>query len=377
MHVGIDAHLLNRSSGYRAAGISRHSQNLLEGLRQAGRHRYTAFVAPAGAPDPAAPRDPAFRYVVSRLPTERPAARILWEQAVGPLEAARRRLDVLHGLAYAVPLAAPCPTVVTVHDLSFVRFPELFRAPNRLYLTASTRAAVRRSRRVIAVSESTKRELVELLGVPPDKITAIPNGVEPSFAPAEPAAVEAFRRAKGLPERFLLHLGTLEPRKNLPALVRAYARLRRDHGVPHALMLAGGKGWHYDAVFAEIERLGLGSHVFLPGYVPFAEQPLWYSAAEVFVYPALYEGFGMPPLEAMACGVPVITSNTSSLPEAVGDAGLQVDPHDEAALAEAMWRVIDDADLRSSMRAAGLARARQFDWVDIARRTVEVYEAAA
>jgi glycosyltransferase involved in cell wall biosynthesis len=266
---------------------------------------------------------------------------------------------------------------VTVHDLSFERFPHMFKLPNRLYLSAATRAAVRRSRRVIAVSESTKRELVEVMGVAPEKVTAIPNGVEPLFRPASAEEVAAFKRDKALPARFLLHLGTLEPRKNLPMLVRAYGRLRRERDVPHALVLAGAKGWHYDAVFAEIQSLDLGSHVFLPGYVPFEEQPLWYSAADVFVYPALYEGFGMPPLEAMACGTPVITSDTSSLPEAVGDAGLQVDPHDEAALAEAMWRAIDDAALRDRMRAAGLARARQFDWVDIARRTVEVYEAAA
>ena len=378
MHVGLDAHLLYRGRTYRAAGISRHSANLIAGLRQVGRHRYTVFTGPAGAPaGPGAERRPGFRYRITRLPTDRPAARIVWEQLVAPVELAAQRVDLVHGLAYALPLAARCPGVVTVHDLSFERMPELFKTPNRLYLSAACRRAVRQARRIIAVSASTRRELGELMGVPEEKVEVIPNGVEPLFRPADPDAVAAFKAKNKLPGRFVLHLGTLEPRKNVPTLVRAFARLRREHDVPHALVLAGGKGWLYDEVFELVHQLGLEREVFFPGFVPFDEQPLWYSAADVFAYPAVYEGFGMPPLEAMACGTPVVTSNRSSLPEVVGDAGLQVDPRDEAALADAIWRAIDDGALRARMREMGLARAKQFDWIEIARRTDAVYEAAA
>jgi glycosyltransferase involved in cell wall biosynthesis len=375
---GVLAHLLNRGRGYRSAGISRHSANLLDALaRLDGPERFVAFVGPTGAPPAPRPAgDGRLRYRVSGLPTERPTARIGWEQLVAPVEAARGRLDLLHGLAYAVPRLAPCPTVVTVHDLSFLRFPELFRPANRLYLSAATRMSVARSRTVIAVSGSTKRELVALLGVPPERVEVIPNGLEPLFRPLPRDEVERFRRARGLPERFVLHLGTLEPRKNVPLLVRAYARLRRL-GLGHRLVLAGGKGWLYDAIFAEVQALGLADDVIFPGFIPFEEQPLWYNAAAAFAYPSRYEGFGLPPLESMACGTPVVVANSSSLPEVVGEAGLTVESGDEAGLADALGRLIEDGALRERLRGAGLERAKLFDWDDVARRTLAVYRRAA
>lgn len=376
MHVGLDAHLLSRSPSYRAAGISRHIDNLLAHLPTADREdRFTAFVGPDGLPrEPSVGR---LRYRVAPLRTERPPLRILWEQAIAPVELRALGIDLLHCPANVVPLAAPCPTVVTVHDLSFERFPHLFHRANRVYLGAMVRLAVRLARRVIAVSESTRRELAELLGVPERRVDVIPNGVEPSFRPLDPAAVARFRAERGLPEQFILHVGTLEPRKNVATLVRAYARLRRERDVQHALVLAGGKGWLYEQIFAQVRALGIERDVLFPGFVPFDEQPLWYNAAAVFAYPSLYEGFGFPPLESMACGTPVVTSNTTSLPEVVGDAGLMVDPHDEAALVDALWRLIDDAAERARLRAAGLSRATRFDWRAIARQTVDVYRAAA
>src|SRR5688500_17879582 len=246
--VGLSAHLVSTRSTYRAAGISRASANLVRALGGLDvPERFVAFVGPHG-------RGTALARP-TRLPTHRPPVRIVWEQLLAPLEA--RRLDLFHGLAYALPLVLPCPGVVTVHDLSFIRYPELFNRPNRLYLNVATRVATRQARRVIAVSESTKRELVTLLGVPAEKIVAIPNGVEPSFRPLPREDVETFRRAKGLPDRFILHLGTLEPRKNIALLVRAFARMNTDH----TLVLAGGKGWLYDAIFAEVRALGLAERV--------------------------------------------------------------------------------------------------------------------
>jgi glycosyltransferase involved in cell wall biosynthesis len=376
LHVGVSAHLLSRSRSYRAAGMSRHIEHLVAHLPDAAPgDRFTAFVGPDGAPE--RPPGGSLTYQVSRLHTERPRNRVLWEQAIAPFALQSSRLDLLHGPANVVPLAAPCPTVVTVHDLSFERFPHLFHRANRLYLGAMVRASVARARKVIAVSSSTCRELVELFRVPEGKVEVIPNGVEPVFHPLPADQVAAFRAEKGLPAEFILHLGTLEPRKNLLVLLRAYARLRQQHGVPHALVLAGGRGWLYEAIFAEVERLGLTGQVHFPGYVEFAEQPLWYNAAAVFAYPSLYEGFGFPPLEAMACGTPVVTSDATSLPEVVGDAGLLVDPADDVALADALWRALDDSSLRARLSQAGPARAAGFDWHDIARRTVAVYRSAA
>lgn len=171
----------------------------------------------------------------------------------------------------------------------------------------------------------------------------------------------------------ILFLGTLEPRKNIVTLLEAYALLRRRKGFAHRLVIAGGKGWYYKEIDAAVERLGLRGEVFFPGFVPQDELALWYAAADLFVYPALYEGFGLPPLEAMACGTPVVVSSASSLPEVVGDAGLLVDPHDPAALAQAMLAVLDDPARHQALRQAGLARASAFSWRAAAQGTAAVY----
>jgi glycosyltransferase involved in cell wall biosynthesis len=374
LQIGFDAHLLSRSRSYRAAGMSRHIQNLLDRLPDAMPDaRLRVFVGPDGQPP--APPAPNVSYRLSRLRTERPRNRVVWEQLLAPREL--RGLDLCHFPANVVTVATTCPRVVTVHDLSFERFPHLFHRANRAYQRAMVRLSVRLAGRVIAVSDSTRRELVELLRVSERKVEVIPNGVERCFEPLPRERVERFRADKGLPDHFIMHLGTLEPRKNILTLVRAYAALRRARDLPHALVLAGGKGWLYESIFAEVERLGLGGQVLFPGYVPFDEQPLWYNAAAVFAYPSLYEGFGFPPLEAMACGTPVVTSNATSLPEVVGDAGLMVAPTDEAALADALWRLIDDSSLRARLSAAGRVRAGLFGWDAVAARTAAVYRATA
>jgi glycosyltransferase involved in cell wall biosynthesis len=192
--------------------------------------------------------------------------------------------------------------------------------------------------------------------------------------------VERFRRQKGLPERTILYLGTIEPRKNISSLVRAYHRLVESwpgSGLGHAsprLVIAGGKGWGWEDITALVERLGLTGQVLFPGFVPDNELPLWYNTAECFVYPSLYEGFGLPVLEAMACGTPVITSNTSSLPEVVGEAGLTVSPEDDEGLAENMRRVLTDPGLRGRLSEQGVERAALFSWQEATRQTLSVYD---
>jgi glycosyltransferase involved in cell wall biosynthesis len=285
----------------------------------------------------------------------------------------RTGIDLLHSPAFVGPLASTCPSVVTVHDLSFLFFPQNFRAINRVYLRTLTRLSVQRARRVIAVSESTKRDLVEQYGLSPAKVDVVHNGVDSGFQPLPASEVEAFRQQAGLPERFILFVGTLEPRKNVPRLVEAYARLPK--GRP-PLLLVGGKGWLYDKIFGRVEELGLSGEVRHVGYVPAEALPLWLNAAELFVYPSLYEGFGLPPLEAMACGTAVIASNTSSLPEVVGQAGLLVDPSDTEALAAAMDEVLTDEDRRVQLAEAGPRQARGFTWQKAARHTVSAYRQA-
>jgi glycosyltransferase involved in cell wall biosynthesis len=281
--------------------------------------------------------------------------------------------DLVHGPVFVGPLIAPCPVVITVHDLSFIRFPHLFRPANRLYLTVMTRLSARRARRLIAVSEHAASETVRLLGVPREKVDVVYHGVDPLFRPLPPEQVAAFRRRRRLPDQFVLFVGTLEPRKNLERLIEAFARIPRGEA---KLVLVGGKGWLYEDLFARVEALGLSDAVVFPGYVRSEELPLWYNAATAFAYPSLYEGFGMPVTEAQACGTPVVTSTSSSLPEAAGDAALLVDPEDVEAIATGLTQILDDDTLREALTKRGLAHARTFDWSRTARQTVQVYRRA-
>lgn len=375
MQIGINAHLLARTGTYREAGLSKHIAALVGHLLALETpHHWTVFVGKGQRP-PWLGDTPQVTVRESRVPTLRPPARIAWEQTILPFDAALGRLDVLACPVNVRPVLPTPPAVVTVHDLVFLRYPDRFRRSKRLYLQALTGLSVRRARRVIAVSECTANDIVELLGLPRRRITVIPNGLDnPALRPLPPAEIAAFRRAKGLPDRVILYVGTLEPRKNLPALIRAYAAVRAETGA--TLVLAGGKGWFYEEIFGTVRALGLADVVRFPGYVPDAELPLWYNSAEVFAYPSLYEGFGLPALEAMACGVPVIAANTSALPEVMGGAGLLVAPTDEAALAAALRAVLGDPALAARLRAAGPPQAARFSWATSARRTLAVYESA-
>jgi glycosyltransferase involved in cell wall biosynthesis len=372
-HVGINGQLLSGAHSYRSAGVSGYIRQLLAHLPAAASDlRLTAFL-------PAVDLDADLTLRRSTVwDTRRPLRRILWEQAALPVLARQARLDLLHGTININPILPGCPTVVTIHDLSFMRYPQAFPPMQRAYLQSQVRRSTRAARRVIAVSYATKQDVVELFGVAPERIDVVHNGVDASFCPAPAAEVEAFRRRAGLPERFILHLGTLEPRKNLVRLVQAFAQVRAsDPGQPPIkLVLAGGKGWSYDTIFAEVDRLGLEQEVLFPGYVADQDLAWWYRATALFVYPSLLEGFGLPVLEAMACGAPTVTSNLSSLPEVAGDAALLVDPTSVDALAAALLRLLADAGLAHDLRARGLAQAACFPWSRTAKQTAAVYRRA-
>jgi glycosyltransferase involved in cell wall biosynthesis len=314
---------------------------------------------------------PGWQVRRSRVGGDRPLARIVWEQALQPGALRADGVDLLHAPVNVGPLVRTCPLVVTVHDLSFLLYPETFRPMQRLYHSVLARWTARHAERIIAVSESTRADLVRLFGVPAERVAVVPNGVAPSYRTLPASEVEAFRRCQGLPERFLLCVGTMEPRKNMPRLLEALAR------VPEAppLVVCGGRGWYYDTIYATIERLGLRERVHLAGFIAQAELPLWYNAATWFVYPSLYEGFGLPALEALACGTPAIVSRTSSLPEVVGDAAILVDPEDVDGLASALACALQDVDLAAALREAGPRRAAAFSWSRTAEGTAALYRA--
>ncbi len=365
--VVFNAQLLSGDASYRSAGISTYIANVLQhfaadddGLR------YLVYFGNKGR----SPRGVQLPVTHAKFPTGHPLARVAWEQFLLPWQVRRVDAALLHAPAFVGPLWAPCPQVITIHDLSFLRHPQFFRASNRLYLTWMTGLACRRAAAVIAVSHFTAREAVELLHLPAERVHVVHNGVDPMFRPLPDEDVERFRQEQALPPRFILHLGTLEPRKNIITLVRAFARLR----IPDVhLVIAGGKGWFYDAIFAEVARLGIQTRVHFPGYVPTETLPFWYNAAHVVAYISHYEGFGLPVLEAMASGTPTLTGTTTSLPEVAGDGAHLVPPNDVAAVAEGLRYLIQDDAARETLRQRGLAQAARFSWQRAAQQTIDVY----
>ncbi|HEX8598256.1 MAG TPA: glycosyltransferase family 1 protein [Chloroflexia bacterium] len=378
MRVGINAHLLSFSGSYRQAGLSRYIDELLFQIPAVAPDlQFTGFTGNEVLPEAVRDRRPGnLTLARSRFPTQRAPVRIAWEQLILPGAALRHRLDLLHCPVNVRPVLSPCPTVVTIHDLVFLRSPESFHPAKRRYLSAMTGWSARHAAHVIAVSESTRRDVIELLGVRPGRVTTVHNGVGEQFRPISAAEREAFRAQQGITGRVVLYVGTLEPRKNLPLLIRAFATLAENPAAEDVrLYIGGSKGWYYDEIFATAERVGLtrsGQVTFL-GRVPDEQLPLWYNVATVVAYPSLYEGFGLPALEAMSCGTPVLASNTSALPEVVGGGGLLLDPGDERAWLEAMQRVLSDEQLRAELAARALGQAAGFGWDRSARETVAVY----
>jgi glycosyltransferase involved in cell wall biosynthesis len=283
--------------------------------------------------------------------------------------------DLYHALAFVSPFSVPCPAVVTVYDLGFVRFPEILTAARRRYLTALTRYSCQRARRVISISQSTADDLTALMDIDPDKIDIAYPGVSGRFKPLPEHEIEAFREKKNLPERFFLYLGTLEPRKNLPMLLRAYAALPQSEREAVHLVLAGGRGWLYEEIFETIARLQLHNTVHTPGYIPADELTVWYNAAEAFVIPSLFEGFGIPIVEALACGLPVLAADSSSLPEAAGEVSVLLSPHDETAWTSALNSVIHEEPFVSTPDER-IDWAKTFSWQRTAHETVQSYHRA-
>ena len=364
MRIAIDASTLSTQGGPRT-----YVQGLVDALLRIDReNEYVVFYN-----DPChLGRFPRAKEIV--LPGKNPLARLWREHILLPRACRREGIDLLHCPKSAVPYVAPCPVVVTLHDLIPLRHPETEKFAARIYWRLQIPIAARRNSFIITDSEYARREIIEEFGVPPEKIRALMLGFNPAMLePRTPADTAAVRGKYGLPEGYILYVGTIQPRKNLDTLIEAFSRLRRDSLITEKLVIVGRKGWLYDNLFARIKELDLEQEVLFTGFVPDEELPNLYDGARVFAYLSLFEGFGLPPLEAMACGVPVITSNTTSLPEVVGDAGISVPPRDVEGVAAALQRVLGNADVAAAMRTRGTARARIFSWEAAARQTLAIY----
>ncbi len=303
----------------------------------------------------------------------RPRNQLVRLAATFPLALARARIDVAH-VQWAAPPLCPARVVISVHDLAYERYPQFFTRESLLQHRLAIPLAVRQAAAVLTVSEFSKRDIVRRYRVPPEKVVVAPNAAEPMFRPLrDEAKLAAVRARYGTGARFILCVGALQPRKNLKTLIAVYVRLRRAGAISHKLVLVGREGWLYDDIFAAARASGYADELVFTGYVPDDDLVALYNAADLFVYPSLFEGFGIPPLEAMSCGTPVVTSNASSLPEVVGDAALLVNPLDVEALARAIVDALTDPDLHARLAARGLERAKLFSWETTARTIAAVY----
>ena len=307
----------------------------------------------------------------------RPMVRIAWMQAAAPGVLRHIGADVAHFTNGMIPLATRVPTVVTIHDVSLTLYPACHPA-RRLFLNRPlVRLAAERATAIITPSASAKRDLVRTYGVSHDRVHVVHEAAAPAFRPiTNPPTLAEVRRRHALPERFVLYVGAIEPRKNLSRLLDAFAKRHHRGDLPHHLVCVGPYGWLSRDIGARIEALGIAKAVHFTGYVPFADLPAIYSLADMFVFPSLYEGFGLPVMEAMACGAPVIAGHADALVEIGGHAVIVADPLDTNALSDAMVRLGGSPDLRREMSALGIARAREFSWDRAARETLAVYRAA-
>jgi glycosyltransferase involved in cell wall biosynthesis len=282
--------------------------------------------------------------------------------------------ELFHATEHLLLPLRSVPTVLTVHDLIFRHLPEHHKPLNRWYLNLTMPLYCRRAGHVIAVSEHSKRDLISAYGIAAEKITVVYEAAASNFRPQTPQKVAAVRARYGLPERYLLFVGTIEPRKNLARLLVAFEAVRAD-GLVDGLVIVGQRGWLYGDFFARLEESPVREAVLLPGYVPDADLPAFYAGAQTLVLPSVYEGFGLPVLEAMACGTPAVASNASSIPEIGGDAALYFDPLDVEAAVGAIRRLLREAGLRAEMQRRGLAQAARFSWQRAAAETQAVYDA--
>lgn len=370
MLIGIDASRTTRAVRTGTEGYALHLIRAL--LRLDGGHRYRLYFNQAPPPG----LFPEGAYEARVIPFPR-----LWTHVRLAIEVTRHPVDVLFVPAHVLPLVSAGRSVVTVHDLGYLAFPQAHRPLDRLYLDLSTRWNVTRATRVLADSEATRRDLITRYRAPAEKVAVVYPGWDAEvWRPAPQEQVAAVKARYGIAGDYILYLGTLQPRKNLVRLVQAFARLWGSGFAPGLqnglqLVLAGQVGWLAQGVFEAVRRLGLESAVVFTGYIADEEAVALMSGAQAFVFPSLYEGFGFPVLEAMACGVPVVCSNVSSLPEVAGEAALLVDPMDVDALAQAIQRILTDAALRERLVAHGYRQVTCFSWERCARQVKDVLEA--
>ncbi|MHB1456409.1 MAG: glycosyltransferase family 4 protein [Armatimonadota bacterium] len=297
----------------------------------------------------------------------------MWSAYSFPKALKRDGVRVAH-VQYSIPPFTPCPVITSIHDVSFKRHPEFFSPKDRFILDMGVKLSKRRAARILALSEYTKAEICELYSINENRVDLVYPGVDLLFKPCgREESLQLVRTKYRITDPYVLTLGVIQPRKNLSRLLEGFSILKRNHEIRHKLVIVGKYGWMEENLTRTIDNLGLTGEVLLTGYAPYEDLPYLYSGADLFVYPSVYEGFGLPPLEAMCCGTPVITGDRSSLPEVVGDAGIMVDPYNPEAFTDAISRVLADKFLRTELARKGLEQSRKFTWERTARQVDAIY----
>jgi glycosyltransferase involved in cell wall biosynthesis len=371
MHIAIDAHAV----GAQLAGNETYAVNLIEALAEIDQsNRYTLYVTRQSAVDRFTNRWPNFH--VKRTLPHTPLVRIPLTLSV---ELRKNRVDVVH-VQYTAPPRTPCALVVTIHDLSFEHLPETFKRRSRAQLRLTVRRTARKAAQILTLSEFSRRDIIETYALEPERVFVTPPAAPSHFVPVtDVTELRRIRMTYGIRRDYILALGSIQPRKNLVRLIKAYESLRGvvDSEQLPQLVLAGRRGWLEAETIRAAELSEARGDILFTGYVPDADLPAVYSGALCFAYPSYFEGFGLPILEAMQCGTPVIAGNRTSLPAVAGAAALLVDPFDQAAIGNGLVRLIKNADYRAELRVKGLDQAAAFSWKNTARLTLQAYERAA
>lgn len=368
MHIAIDAHSVGAGLG----GNETYATNLIEALADIDSvNRYTLYVTKKEAVERFANRWPNVHLRLTLPHT--PLVRIPLTLTV---ELRRRPVDILH-VQYTSPPFTPCPVVNTIHDLSFEHLPETFKRRSWRQMRLTIRRSAQSAAHILTDCDFARDDILKTYGIAPERVTAVPLAAAVRFSPVrDERELDRVRNKYGINGKYILTVGSIQPRKNIPRLIRAYSMLCRERNLEPLpkLVVVGKRGWLYEDTLATAESSTVRDRIILTGYVDDKDLPALYSAASCFVYPSYFEGFGIPPLEAMRCGTPTITGDRTCFPEIIGDAGLMVDPFDEQAIKLGIVRVLTEQTLRDELIEKGLERANSYDWLKTARQTLDVYE---
>lgn len=369
MHIAIDGRM-----GHTRVGMGVYVRGIVSNLGKIDKENEYFIILNKGKDDNFVPLQDNFHKIFTDITYSDYLRRDLWEQVYLPYLLNKNRIDIYHGTNYSLPLFANVKKVLTIFDMISFLSPRWYKPLSRYRVQKLIHLSSRTADKIITGSENSKKDIIRILGIPEEKIKVIYIGIEEEYKIINDESKLNFVKAKyGISKKFILHVGSMNPRKNISRLIEAYSMLPFELLDEYQLVLAGGKGWRSYEIFDKISKMGLNDQVVVTGFVEDDDLPLLMNAADLLVFPSLYEGFGIPPLEAMACGTPVVASNTSSIPEVVGNAALLFDPYNVEEMSSSIYKVLTDEKLKNDLIQKGLEHVKLFSWDKAVKETLKVY----